>query len=79
VLGRGGKIEFGTYFNLFNLGSWSRDRLSGLCLEICGWGKIGLQITYVQMGCSWDRIYSEAVTLAKDTPAVIDLDTLLPA
>ncbi len=78
VLGRGGKLEFGTYFNLFNLGTWRRiTPLPQLFVELTGRGKIGLRITHAQEGRSWNRIYSEVHTLAEGTPAQVDLAPFL--
>lgn len=78
VLSWGGRVDFGTYFNLFNLGTWQRTgSLPGLCVEIMGRGKIGVEIFHAQKGRSWTRIYSEVVTLVSGTATQVDLASLL--
>ncbi|KUP93549.1 glycosyltransferase family 2 protein [Tritonibacter horizontis] len=76
-LARGGELNFDTYFNLFDLGTWGRQcQLDGLFAEISGQGKLGLRVFHAQEGRSWNVIHSDVITLSAGTPFVIDLSHL---
>lgn len=74
VLTRGASLAFDSYFNLLNLTTWAQHaKLPGLFAEVRGRGKVSLQVTHAPRFRSWDVVYSEVVTLAPDSPHLIDL------
>lgn len=76
LLGRGAELIFDTYFNAFDLNTWTRRcDLDDLYAEIAGVGQVGLYVWHVREGRSWDVIYSEVVTLASGAPHLIDLSS----
>ena len=73
-LARGSLMTFDTYFNLFNVGKWhGHCTLDGLFAEVRGEGRIELRIFFAVPGQSWEILYCETATLAKDAPYLADI------
>lgn len=70
----GGKASFNTWFNLFNVGKWSRNcALGDLSLSLTGKGRFELTVFLALPERSWERVANEVVTLSGDAPAHLDL------
>ncbi|MBL8561121.1 MAG: hypothetical protein JNN06_02470 [Gemmobacter sp.] len=74
VFGPGGTAAMDGYFNLFNLGKW-RDLCGDtpIALWLRGQGRFQLVIWLATPSRSWDRIYSEAITLDGTLDVPLDL------
>ena len=60
----GAKADFGTWFNLFNIGKWREHcALSDLRLRLVGEGEFALTVTLVPSDQSWERVRSEVIQL----------------
>ena len=69
----GGTARFDTYFNLFNVGKWVRYcDLADIRLSLCGEGTFELVIFQTVPDRSWERLYSEIVTLRPGHSHVAD-------
>ncbi len=74
TLPRSSRLNFNSYFNLFNLDNWTRAcALDGLYVEFCGRGEVEIQITHAQAGRSDEVVFCEVVTLADGKPHLVDL------
>lgn len=74
VFGPGGTAIMDGYFNLFNLGKW-RDLCGDMPIELWlqGKGRFQLVVWLATPSRSWDRIYSEAITLDGRLEVPLDL------
>lgn len=73
---KGGQASFNTYYNLFNVGKWSKNcDLRTLSLALEGEGTFELIVFLVQPGRSWERLANEVVTLTPGRPLSVRLDT----
>lgn len=74
LMPRGSRINFGTYFNLFNLGNWNRGcQLDSLFAELTGSGKVEIRVQLALPTLSGEVVYSEVVDLEASRPHLIDL------
>lgn len=72
-----GSADFGTYFNLFNVGKWKNHcGLKNLQLELRGEGQFFVSVMLVRHNRSWERL-DETVTLKKDEAQTLDVTELL--
>lgn len=68
------RAEFNTWFNLFNIGKWSREcALSDLRLTLEGTGKFEVSVFLALPDRSWERAANEVVSLSGPEPATLDL------
>lgn len=68
------RAEFNTWFNLFNIGKWSREcALSDLRLRLEGTGKFEVSVFLAVPDRSWERLANEVVSLADGKPATLEL------
>lgn len=68
------RAEFNTWFNLFNIGKWSRNcALSDLALALEGVGQFEVSVFLALPHRSWERLANEVVTLTAARPARLDL------
>ncbi|NRB19377.1 MAG: hypothetical protein HRU33_17850 [Rhodobacteraceae bacterium] len=74
LMGRGVRLSFNTYFNLFNLSKWNTGcQLDGLFAEISGAGQAEIRVIHTQQGQSCEVVHCELTQLQADSPYVIDL------
>lgn len=75
TFGSGGFIQTDGYFNLFNLGKW-RDLCGDLPIGLWlkGKGKFHLTVWLVNPHRSFDRVYSEVISLDGELELPLDLD-----
>lgn len=71
-------VEFNTWFNLFNIGTWQRHcELNSLYLQLQGQGQFAVTIFLSRRGHSWDRL-DQIIEITPQSPAQLDLSALLP-
>lgn len=77
-LSAGGKIAFDTYFNLFNLGTWTKTcALTGLCLDVTVTGPCEIRVHHQSPTGSRTLIHRSRQSLTRATPFRIDLTAQL--
>ncbi|MGC9371138.1 MAG: glycosyltransferase family 2 protein [Paracoccaceae bacterium] len=70
----GGRAEFNTWFNLFNIGKWVQHcGLEDIHLALRGQGRFELTVTLALQDRSWERLVNEMVELDPVAPLRIDL------
>jgi len=70
----GDMAQFDTYFNTLSIGKWHQHcRLDGLWLNLRGKGRFELLVWHAIPERSWERICSEVIELAPDSPYRADL------
>lgn len=78
VFASGGRAEFDTACNLFNLGKWRRNcGLEDLSLRLDGVGRFELAIFHALDGRSFERPYNEVIELTGDDSFRLDLLEIL--
>ncbi len=74
----GSRIRFDTYFNLFNLGTWTQAcLLEGLILEITARGPGEIRVLHLRQGHPAEILHQSRPQLHPDSPYQIDLSALL--
>ena len=73
-LGVGGKLDFDSWHNLFNLSKWSDAGLERLALKLTGNGAFEIKLWQTRWGRSRELIYSEVHKLPSDS--VLDLSLI---
>ena len=73
-LGVGGKLDFDSWHNLFNLSKWSDAGLERFALKLTGNGAFEIKLWQTRWGRSRELIYSEVHKLPSDS--VLDLSLI---
>ncbi|MEX0282765.1 MAG: glycosyltransferase [Arenibacterium sp.] len=72
------KVDFGSYFNLFNAAKWREAcALDNLEIEISGKGQIILEVLGRHANGQKDTVRVKAITLEADKPELVDLSECL--
>lgn len=73
-IGYGNQVMFNTYFNLLNIGKWSKAcTLTGLFVEITGNGRMEIRVLHALPEQSWETLSCEVATLSAGNIHVADL------
>ena len=74
----GGRAQFDTWFNLFNIGKWRQHcGLRDLRLALEGTGRFELAVVLALPHRSWERVYNDVITFDPEVPFELDLTPLL--
>ncbi|MDJ0820537.1 MAG: hypothetical protein QNJ09_01845 [Paracoccaceae bacterium] len=70
----GAVADFGTYYNLFNIGKWHKHcGLETLSLALEGDGRFELVVFHARPDRSWERLVNEVITLKPGQPHAVAL------
>jgi hypothetical protein len=73
----GGHANFGTYYNLFNIGKWHKHcGLTSLSLALEGEGRFELVVFIAMPNRSYERIFNEIVSIQANTPFSLPIHPL---